>query len=242
MRRHAEDVLDSVLPVLGFKHAPSGFDLNGDGRIDFEDFRACAVLHEPPEAVGRLVDCHMPLGIGAACRRLLSCRGVSLAMPMRRTTGVGGCSMRRQLACVRRLFSQAPQDKPPVDVAVKVAGIHWCAAAAGMHLPVCQHLSDRAAACGTRRWYNSPSHAAEMTAGYYNYFGRCGYTPIAKALKQRRCGLCFTCVTPTLDHVTPHASSLFAKFHPEAHAPLQIRCEHHAGLHVPVQVSGDVGH
>ena len=41
-RRHAEDVLDSVLPVLGFKPAPSGFDLNGDGRIDFEDFRACA--------------------------------------------------------------------------------------------------------------------------------------------------------------------------------------------------------
>ena len=40
--RHAEDVLDSVLPVLGFKPAPSGFDLNGDGRIDFEDFRACA--------------------------------------------------------------------------------------------------------------------------------------------------------------------------------------------------------
>ncbi len=67
---------------------------------------------------------------------------------------------------VRSLFSQAPQDKPPVDVAVKVAGIHW--------------------------WYNSPSHAAEMKAGYYNYFGRCGYTPIAKALKQRRCGLCFT--------------------------------------------------
>ena len=40
--RHAEDVLDSVLPMLGFKPAPSGFDLNGDGRIDFEDFRACA--------------------------------------------------------------------------------------------------------------------------------------------------------------------------------------------------------
>ena len=41
-RRHAEDVLDSVLPLLGFKPAPTGFDLNGDGRIDFEDFRACA--------------------------------------------------------------------------------------------------------------------------------------------------------------------------------------------------------
>ena len=32
-----------MLPVLGFKPAPSGFDLNGDGRIDFEDFRACAL-------------------------------------------------------------------------------------------------------------------------------------------------------------------------------------------------------
>ncbi len=66
---------------------------------------------------------------------------------------------------------------------------------------------------GVRRWYNSPSHAAEMTAGYYNYFGRCGYTPIAKALKQRRCGLCFTCAL-TPEGVRPHAPTFIRAHHP----------------------------
>ena len=49
-----------------------------------------------------------------------------------------------------------------VDVAIKVAGIHW--------------------------WYKSRSHAAEMTAGYYNYLGRDGYLPIAKMLRKRGAG------------------------------------------------------
>ena len=42
-------------------------------------------------------------------------------------------------------------------MAIKVAGIHW--------------------------WYKSRSHAAEMTAGYYNYLERDGYEPIARLLK-----------------------------------------------------------
>ena len=142
-------------------------------------------------------------------------------------------------ACMRRLFSQAPQDKPPVDVAVKVAGIHWCAAdlllpAWGSPFLVTLLTSG---APGTRRWYNSPSHAAEMTAGYYNYFGRCGYTPIAKALKQRRCGLCFTCV-PTAVQFPPPASLLVdASLHglPTSNQKLMhrsLRCENHTEARV----------
>ncbi|CAL8466579.1 g6115 [Coccomyxa elongata] len=56
----------------------------------------------------------------------------------------------------------------PVDVAIKVAGIHW--------------------------WYKSRSHAAEMTAGYYNHLKRDGYAPIARMLAKRGVGLSFTCI------------------------------------------------
>ncbi|KAK9841794.1 hypothetical protein WJX81_003713 [Elliptochloris bilobata] len=72
---------------------------------------------------------------------------------------------------------------PPVDVAIKVAGIHW--------------------------WYKSRSHAAEMTAGYYNYLERDGYEPIARLLKPRKCGFSFTCIemsngeNPDLRHCSP---------------------------------------
>lgn len=55
-----------------------------------------------------------------------------------------------------------------MDVAIKVAGIHW--------------------------WYKSRSHAAEMTAGYYNFLARDGYEPIAKMLRKRGVGLSFTCI------------------------------------------------
>ena len=74
-----------------------------------------------------------------------------------------------------------------VDVAIKVAGIHWCAI---FSLPTTvQHIcavfviipTVDVFACG--RWYKSRSHAAEMTAGYYNYLERDGYEPIARLLK-----------------------------------------------------------
>lgn len=74
-----------------------------------------------------------------------------------------------------------------VELAIKVAGIHW--------------------------WYKSRSHAAEMTAGYYNYYGHCGYTPIAKALKRRDVGLSFTCIemsdteNPDLRHCSPEGAT-----------------------------------
>lgn len=53
-------------------------------------------------------------------------------------------------------------------MAIKVAGIHW--------------------------WYKSRSHAAEMTAGYYNHLKRDGYAPIANMLAKRGVGLSFTCI------------------------------------------------
>eukprot|EP00877_Chromochloris_zofingiensis_P005308 jgi/Chrzof1/14779/Cz09g15250.t1 len=71
----------------------------------------------------------------------------------------------------------------PVQVAIKVAGIHW--------------------------WYKSRSHPAEMTAGYYNYYGHDGYAPIMKAVAQRDVWVAFTCIemsdseNPDLRHCSP---------------------------------------
>nr|BAJ96466.1 predicted protein [Hordeum vulgare subsp. vulgare] len=53
-------------------------------------------------------------------------------------------------------------------IAVKVSGIHW--------------------------WYKTASHAAELTAGFYNPCNRDGYTPIAQVLKKHGAALNFTCV------------------------------------------------
>lgn len=55
-----------------------------------------------------------------------------------------------------------------VKLAAKVSGIHW--------------------------WYGHPSHAAELTAGYYNLDGRDGYRPIARMLARHDGAvLNFTC-------------------------------------------------
>ncbi|KAH6789462.1 beta-amylase 2 [Perilla frutescens var. frutescens] len=53
-------------------------------------------------------------------------------------------------------------------IAVKLSGIHW--------------------------WYKTASHAAELTAGFYNPANRDGYAPIASILKKREATLNFTCV------------------------------------------------
>ncbi|XP_076893305.1 beta-amylase 2, chloroplastic-like isoform X2 [Bidens hawaiensis] len=42
-------------------------------------------------------------------------------------------------------------------------------------------------------WYKSDSHAAELTAGYYNTATREGYAPIASMLKKNKTALNFTC-------------------------------------------------
>ncbi|XP_038703151.1 beta-amylase-like [Tripterygium wilfordii] len=55
-----------------------------------------------------------------------------------------------------------------VKLAAKVSGIHW--------------------------WYTAESHAAELTAGYYNLKDRDGYRPIAKMLSRHYAILNFTCL------------------------------------------------
>ena len=70
----------------------------------------------------------------------------------------------------------------PVEVSLKVAGIHW--------------------------WYRTRSHAAELTAGYYNTAQRDGYNALIEVLNlrlkynlnegqriwARRCHLCWRCL------------------------------------------------
>ncbi|MFS7933011.1 putative beta-amylase [Helianthus anomalus] len=43
-------------------------------------------------------------------------------------------------------------------------------------------------------WYETNSHAAELTAGYYNSVTRDGYAPIASMLKKHEAALNLTCV------------------------------------------------
>ena len=53
-------------------------------------------------------------------------------------------------------------------LAGKISGIHW--------------------------WYNSPSHAAELTAGYYNVNGRDAYGELGAVFKEHGAALDFTCL------------------------------------------------
>ncbi|KAI4355065.1 hypothetical protein L6164_003877 [Bauhinia variegata] len=55
-----------------------------------------------------------------------------------------------------------------IFITAKLSGIHW--------------------------WYKTASHAAELTAGFYNPSNRDGYAPIAAMLKNHNTGLNFTCV------------------------------------------------
>ena len=47
---------------------------------------------------------------------------------------------------------------------------------------------------GIHWWYKTASHAAELTAGFYNPANRDGYAPIAAMLKKHETALNFTCV------------------------------------------------
>ncbi|XP_057997933.1 beta-amylase 2, chloroplastic isoform X3 [Hevea brasiliensis] len=53
-------------------------------------------------------------------------------------------------------------------ISAKISGIHW--------------------------WYKTASHAAELTAGFYNPSNRDGYAPVAAMLSKHGVGLNFTCV------------------------------------------------
>ncbi|KAL9322547.1 hypothetical protein ACSQ67_010600 [Phaseolus vulgaris] len=55
-----------------------------------------------------------------------------------------------------------------------------------------QFFSDMVA--GIHWWYKTESHAAELTAGYYNLHHRDGYRPIARMLSRHNAILNFTCL------------------------------------------------
>lgn len=58
--------------------------------------------------------------------------------------------------------------QPACKLGIKLAGVHW--------------------------WFKSRSHAAELTAGYYNTRDRNGYEPIVALLQRHDARLSFTCV------------------------------------------------
>lgn len=67
-----------------------------------------------------------------------------------------------------RILAMANIAFEETPIAVKLSGIHW--------------------------WYKTASHAAELTAGFYNPVNRDGYAPIASILKKHDATLNFTCV------------------------------------------------
>lgn len=71
------------------------------------------------------------------------------------------------LSKAAKLLKDAIQDYPSrmVYLDAKLAGVHW--------------------------WYRSHSHAAELTAGYYNTSYRDGYEPIAAMLAEHGTALGF---------------------------------------------------
>ncbi|KAM7260840.1 hypothetical protein ACFE04_026315 [Oxalis oulophora] len=73
-------------------------------------------------------------------------------------------------------------------IAAKLSGIHW--------------------------WYKTASHAAELTAGFYNKSNRDGYVEIAAMLKKQKTALNFTCVE--LRTLTQHEDFPEAMADPEA--------------------------
>ncbi|WOH09476.1 hypothetical protein DCAR_0728933 [Daucus carota subsp. sativus] len=67
-----------------------------------------------------------------------------------------------------RLMALARMAFEGICIAAKLSGIYW--------------------------WYKSSSHAAELTAGFYNPCNRDGYAPIMAMLRKHEAGLNFTCV------------------------------------------------
>ncbi|KAL9435109.1 hypothetical protein AB3S75_021383 [Citrus x aurantiifolia] len=67
-----------------------------------------------------------------------------------------------------RVFALANLAFEGTCISAKLSGIHW--------------------------WYKTASHAAELTAGFYNPSNRDGYAPIAAMLKKHGVALNFTCV------------------------------------------------
>lgn len=58
-------------------------------------------------------------------------------------------------------------------------------------------------------WYKTASHAAELTAGFYNSSNRDGYSAIMAMLKRHGAALCFTCSGMSMiDHSMDFSESL----------------------------------
>ncbi len=72
--------------------------------------------------------------------------------------------------CCRHRRARLPEAPAgaPVDVTLKIAGIHW--------------------------WFRTRSHAAELTAGYFNTAGRDGYNRLIEICAEAGCALTLTCV------------------------------------------------
>lgn len=77
------------------------------------------------------------------------------------------CVQLASVLCVDRATERITV-RSPVKVGIKLAGVHWC--------------------------YRTPSHAAELTAGYYNVTGRDGYAPFFRMLRKHDASVSFTCV------------------------------------------------
>ncbi|KAL0425992.1 UNVERIFIED_CONTAM: Beta-amylase 2, chloroplastic [Sesamum radiatum] len=89
-------------------------------------------------------------------------------------------------------------------IAAKLSGIHW--------------------------WYKTASHAAELTAGFYNSANRDGYAPIALMLKKHKTTLNFTCVElRTLDQYEEFPEALAD---PEGLVWQVLNAAWDAGVHV----------
>eukprot|EP00887_Chlorella_sp_A99_P003737 scaffold7.g3737.t1 len=108
-----------------------------------------------------------PLGVNRALQRSLPSWGC-----LRSTKSDGseeawaGGAVALAPAGARR--PRRPLARPPVELSLKVAGVHW--------------------------WYRTRSHAGELTAGYYNSEGRDGYTPIIDLCRRYGASLTLTCV------------------------------------------------
>ena len=71
-------------------------------------------------------------------------------------------ALRRQVRVAEQLAGA------PVEVSLKIAGIHW--------------------------WYRTRSHAAELTSGYYNTANRDGYNALVEICAEHGAALTLTCV------------------------------------------------
>lgn len=61
------------------------------------------------------------------------------------------------------------------------------------HIPLASAIFLLEQISGVHWWYKTASHAAELTAGFYNPCNRDGYASIASMLKRHGAALKFTC-------------------------------------------------